>query len=536
VTALTTTALTGTGQLVRLALRRDRIMLPIWTLILVAIAGSGAATLADLYPTVQSRVQAAAANNGTPAIVAMYGRVYDATSLGNTQAMLKTLVLGAVLVALVSIIVVVRHTRAEEETGRLELLGATVVGRHAALTAGLLVAIGASVAIGLLGTLAFIGGGLPVAGSIVAGLAWAGVGIAFAAITAVVVQLTASARAAIGISAAVLGGVYLIRAIGDTSEAGGPRWLSWLSPIGWGQQFRPYAGNRWWVLLITIGFAVVVTAAAYALVARRDLGAGLLADRPGPAGSTRLRSPLALAWRLQRGLLFGWLAGFVVLGAALGGIASNVGDMMNSAAARDFITRLGGTQVITDAFLAAEFGFVGVFTSAYGVQAAMRLRGEETGLRAEPLLATQVGRIRWALSHIAIALAGTTLLLAAGGLAAGLAYGASVHDMGQAGRLLGAALVQLPATWVLTGIVVAAFGLAPRLTMAGWAALVGFLLLAELGPVVGLDRSVLNLSPYAHVPKLPAAELTVAPLAWLLGIAVALTIAGLAGFRRRDIG
>jgi ABC-2 type transport system permease protein len=530
------TALTGTGQLVRLALRRDRIMLPVWTLILFVTGASGAASLADLYPTVQSRVQAAAANNGTPAIVAMYGRVYDATSLGNTQGMLKTLVFGALLIALVSILVVVRHTRAEEETGRLELLGATVVGRYAALTAGLLVASGVSVVMGLLGALAFIGGGLPVTGSIVAGLAWSGGGIAFAAIAAVVVQLTASARAAVGISAAVLGAVYLIRAIGDTSEAGGPRWLSWLSPIGWGQQFRPYAGDRWWVLLITIGFAVVVTAAAYALVARRDIGAGLLADRPGPAGSTRLRTPLALAWRLQRGLLFGWLAAFAVLGAALGGIASNVGDMMNSEAARDFITKLGGTQVITDAFLAAEFGFVGVFASAYGVQAAMRPRAEETGLRAEPLLATRVGRVRWALSHITIALAGTTVLLIVGGLAAGLSYGASVGDLGEVGRLLGAALVQLPAAWVLTGIVVAAFGLAPRLTVAGWAALVGFLLLAELGPVLGLDRAVLNLSPYAHVPKLPAAELTVTPLAWLLAIALALAIAGLAGFRRRDVG
>jgi ABC-2 type transport system permease protein len=528
--------LAGTGSLVRLALRRDRIMLPVWTWILVLTALSSASTLATLYPTVQSRVQAAAGNNSTPAIVAIYGRVYDPTSLGGTQAMLKANVFGTLFVAILTILVVVRHTRAEEETGRLELLGATVVGRFAALTAGLLVAAGANAAIGLLTALAYIAGGLPVAGSFVAGLAWAGVGLAFAAITAVVVQLTESARTATGISAAVLGAVYLIRAIGDTADAGGPRWLSWLSPIGWGQQFRPYAGDRWWVLLITIGFAVVVTAAAYTLLARRDLGAGLLPGRPGPAGSTRLRSPLALAWRLQRGLLFGWAGGFIVLGAALGGIAEGIGDMANSAGARDLITRLGGTQVLTDAFLAAELGFVGVFVSAYGIQAAMRLRAEETGLLAEPLLATQVGRTKWALSHITIALAGSTAIILSGGLAAGLSYGATVHDMGQVGRLLAAALVQLPAAWVLTGIVVAAFGLAPRLIMIGWAALVGFLLIGELGPLFKLNHVVMDISPYAHVPKLPAAELTVTPLAWLLAIAVALGAAGLAGFRRRDVG
>jgi ABC-2 type transport system permease protein len=529
-------SLAGTGALVRLAARRDRIMLPIWIYVSVALWWSGAATLEGLYPTVESRVQAAASNNRTTAIVAIYGRVYDATSLGNTQAMLKTLVLGSLLVALLSIFIVVRHTRQEEETGRLELLGATVVGRYAALTAGLLVAIVSDLAIGLLATLVFSATGLPVAGSVVAGLALAGVGIAFAAIAAFVAQLTESARTAVGISSTVLGAVYLVRAIGDTSEAGGPRWLSWLSPIGWGQQFRPYAGDRWWVVLITIGFAAVVTVAAYALVARRDLAAGLLPDRPGPAGSTSLRSPLALAWRLQRGPMFGWAAGFLVLGAALGGIASNVGDMFSSDEARDLLTKLGGTQVISDAFLGAEFGFVGIFVSAYGIQAAMRLRTEETGMRAEPLLATRVGRTRWALSHITIALVGTTIIVLAGGLTAGLSYGATVNDMGQVGRLLGAALVQLPAAWLLTGIVVAAFGLAPRLIVAGWAALVVFLLLGQLGPVFELDQSVMDISPYAHVPQLPAADLTVAPLAWLLAIAALLTAVGLAGFRRRDVG
>jgi polyether ionophore transport system permease protein len=529
-------ALAGTGSLARLALRRDRIMLPVWIYIFALTAWSAVATLDTLYPTVASRVEAAASNNHTTAIVAMYGRVHDPTALGDTQAMLKTNIFGVVLIALLTIFVVVRHTRAEEETGRLDLLGATVVGRYSALTAGLLVALGADVVIATLVTIVYIAGGLPVAGSVVAGLAWVAVGMAFAAITAVIVQLTTSARTARGIASAVLGAVFVLRAVGDTAEAGGPRWLSWLSPIGWSQQFRPYAGNRWWVLLITLAFTVVVSAGAYVLVARRDMGSGLLPDRPGPAGSTALRSPLALAWRLQRGMLLGWAAGFAVLGLVLGGIASNIGDLANSQGARDIFTKLGGTQALTDAFLAAEFGFVGIFISAYGIQAVLRLRTEETALRAEPLLVTRVGRVRWALSHIVIALAGTTLIVGGGGLTAGLSYGATVNDMGQVGRLLGAALVQLPAAWLLTAIVVAAFGLAPRLIMAGWAALVAFLLLGELGPAFDLNQHVMDISPYAHVPKLPAADMSVTPVAWLLGLAIALAAAGLVGLRRRDIG
>ncbi|HET8680979.1 MAG TPA: ABC transporter permease [Micromonosporaceae bacterium] len=529
-------ALAGTGALVRLALRRDRVVLPVWLAVFVLMAMSAAAGTIALYPTAGSWVGPAETWNHSQSLVALYGQVYDSTSVGSL-AVVKPLGTMAAILAVFAIILMVRHTRAEEETGRLELLGATVVGRHAPLAAALLVAIGTNLVLGLLAALGMISTGLSADGSFAFGAAWAGVGIAFAAIAAVVAQLTRSARAATGISVAVVGVVYVLRAVGDTVEVTGPSWLTWLSPIGWAQQFRPYAGNRWWVLLVVVGFAVVAVAAAHTLVARRDLGAGLVADRAGPATATRtLRSPLALAWRLHRGLLLSWATGFTLVGLLFGNLASNIGDFFDSSQARDVLAKLGGEQGLTDAYLVAMLGMVGIAASAYGIQAAMRLRAEESALHAEPLLATAVGRVRWAASHVTIAVLGTTLLMVAMGASAGLAHGARVGDMSQVGRVLGGALVQLPAAWVLTGIVVAAFGLAPRLVTAGWAALVGFLLLAEVGPLLDLDQWVMDVSPYAHVPKIPGAELTVAPVVTLTAVAALLTAAGLAGFRRRDIG
>ncbi len=529
-------SLVGTRALVRLALRRDRVLLPVWILALVATASSSASATAGFYPTEASRVQASASLNNTPSLVALYGRVYDPTSLG-AISMLKLTAIGAVLVAVLSIMTVVRHTRAEEETGRLELLGATVVGRQAPLAAALIVVAGMDAVLGLLTAAGLMASGLPADGAVAFGLAWTTVGIAFAAVAAVSAQLTQSARTANGIAISALGAAYLLRAIGDSAGDGGARWLSWLSPVGWGQQVRAFAGDRWPVLSLPVAFALVLAPLAYVLAARRDLGAGLVATRPGSADApASLRSPLALAWRLQRGALFGWAAGFVVLGAVLGNIASNIGGLLDSPQAKELITRLGGEKSLTDAFLATELGIMGVIAAAFGIQAAMRLRSEETALRAEPLLATAVGRTRWALGHITIAVLGTTLLLVSAGLAAGLAHAAQTRDAGQVGRVLAGALVQLPAAWVLTGIVVAAFGLAPRWTVAGWAALVAFLLLGELGPLMQLPRAMLDLSPFAHVPRLPGAQLTATPLVVLLLVAVALTGAGLAGFRRRDIG
>jgi ABC-2 type transport system permease protein len=200
------------------------------------------------------------------------------------------------------------------------------------------------------------------------------------------------------------------------------------------------------------------------------------------------------------------------------------------------ILRLGGEKSLTDAFLAAELGIVGVLASVFGVQAAMRLRAEEAASHAEAVLATSVGRIRWASSHLVITLLGTTTLLIAAGLGAGLAHGARLGELSQAGPVLTGALVQLPAAWVVAAIVVALFGLAPRLIVGGWVALVAFLLLGEFGPLLRLDQWLLDLAPFTHLPKLPGAPFTAAPIWWLLAVAATLIAAGLVGFRRRDVG
>ncbi len=526
----------GTGTLLRLGLRRDRIVATVWILLFVAMAAGSASASKALLSTLESRVQAASAVNGTPATLALYGRVFDPTSLG-AVSMFKLGALGAALVALVAIFTVVRHTRSEEESGRLEMIGATVVGRYAALTAALLLAVGTTLVLALLTTLSLAGNGLPASGALAFGLSWAGAGIAFAAVGAVTAQVTESARTANGLGAAVLAAAYLLRAVGDATGVDTSSWLSWLSPIGWAQQVRPFAGDRWWVLSYLVVFAVLVSLAAYALVARRDHGAGLLAQRPGkPGASPRLATPLALALRLHRGSLTGWLVGVALGGLVLGSIASQVGDFVDTPAARDMIMKLGGERGLTDAFLSAEMGILALVVSAYGISAAMRLRSEETAGRVEPILATRVGRVRWAMSHVTIALAGTTVLLVAVGLFAGFAHGAAVSDFGQLGRVLGAALAQLPAVWVLTGITVAVFGLAPGLIMAGWGALVLFLVLGQLGSVLNLPQWMMDLSPFTHSPKLPGGELSATPLIMLTAIAAVLVLVGLSAFRRRDVG
>lgn len=528
-------ALVGLGTLSRLAARRDRVLVPVWVLVFVATAASSASATAGLYPSVGDRVSAARAANATPALVALYGKVYDVTSVGGI-GMLKMTALGAVLVAVLMAVLVVRHTRGEEEAGRLDVVGAGVVARQAPLVAALLLAGVASIALGVFSALGVMAAGLPPEGSLAFGLTWAVAGIEFAAVAAVAAQLTESARTATGFTVSALGAAYLLRAVGDSTSGGAITWLTWLSPIGWAQQIRPFGGDRWWVALLPLAFSAVMVAIAVALVSRRDVGAGLLRPRLGPAsGASRLRSPLALAWRLDRTALLAWAAAFVVLGAVLGSIASDVGSLLDSPQARDLVVRLGGAENLTDAFLAAELGFVGVFASAYGIATALRMRSEETALRAAPVLATAVSRTRWTASHAFIALVGSSALVMVAGAAAGLTHRAPGGTADTLWRLLGAALVQLPAVWVLTSLALAFVGLAPRLAVGAWVALVLCVLLGELGSALGLPQRLLDLSPFTHVPKLPGGALTTTPLAWLTAVAVALLVLAFVGMRRRDV-
>jgi ABC-2 type transport system permease protein len=526
-------AVAGAGELARLAARRDRIMVPVWVYVMTALMAGTGYSFKTLYRTVASREQVAAGTAHNPAVLALTGPLFG-HSVGALTAW-KYGAFAAVAAALMSIFIVIRHTRADEEAGRLELVGSTAVGRQAALAAGLIVAAAACCLLALLMAAGLIAVGLPAGGSAALGLAIGSCGLVFAAVAAIAAQLSGTARGARGIAIGVLGGTFVLQSVSAAAGAAGPRWLGWLSPVGWALQVRGFAGDRWLVLALPLAAAIAVTGVAAALAARRDLGAGLVPAGPGPArAAASLRSPVALAWRLQRGSLAGWAAAMLVAGGVSGAVAKGVGSLLGSGA----LARLGGQSGITGAYLAAIMGIIGLAAAGYAISAVLRLRSEESAERAELLLVTPVSRVSWAVSHLIVAVAGTAVVLAAAGLGAGLGYGLRAGDPGaQLPRLLGAALAQLPAALVVAGVAVALFGLLPQSCVGGgWAALAAAAVLVVLGPTLRLSQWLQDISPFSHVPKLPGGTVSAAPLAWLTAAAVLLAIAGLAGLRRRDIG
>lgn len=307
-------------------------------------------------------------------------------------------------------------------------------------------------------------------------------------------------------------------------------------PSGGGaQHIRPYAGDRWGAVLPLLALAALSTALAAVLLDRRDLGAGLLPERPGPAAaSTRLDSPLALAWRLNRASLLGWTAGFAALGLLLGSVVANIGDALSSRSAKRMIEALGGVKVLTDGFVSAELEILAVFASALAVSVVGRLAAEEPAARTEALLSTGVSRMHLLVAHLAVALAGVSLLMATVGIALGLTHTLSTSEAVNLWRDFNASLARLPAAWVMTGLAALSSGLLRTMTRA-WALLGAFTLVGVFGDLANLPRRVQEISPSAHVPALPGGTFHASPLVVLTLLAAALAAAGYLAFHHRDI-
>ncbi|OYN90490.1 ABC transporter permease [Parenemella sanctibonifatiensis] len=526
---------TGTGRLLRLNLRLGRIGLAIWVVAMFVGVWSSVVALAEAYPD-QAALDARAALLGNPAAVMMTGPAFavdDYTLAAATANELSLYVLLAV--AIMAILWTVRHTRAEEESGRLEMVRALPVGRYAPAAAAMLSLLVATGLVGAATAGALVAAEMPVVDSLAFGLATMLTGMVFAGLTAVVAQLTESARTVSAASLGLLAAAFLVRGVGDVIEPTGS-WLSWFSPLAWAQQTRLYVDLRWWPLLVSAGATLLLFGVAAALTRRRDIGAGLRAARSGPArAGAALRTPAGLAEALMRGSFLAVTVGMAFFAVAMGALANEVDTLLESnPELAQWIALTGGD--LTADFAGIILGFTLIAPLVVGVSGVLSLNAEESTGRLEGLLVG--GRSRtsvlsgWLLTTVVQVVALTVVC----GVGVGIGVSAATGTWSWLGELVVASLVYLPALVAAVGVAAALQGASPRLrviawVLVGWTAIVLF-----LGELLQLPDWLAGISPFWHVPAVPGADVTATPLLVLGGIAVALTAVGLWGFRHRDLG
>lgn len=526
--------LAGVGRLTRLIIRRDRVRILCWLVGIIGLLVVSARSIRGLYSTPAEFLRYGRLVKGNSALIVQSGPGYglDHPTLG-TVMMNEVGIWTFIAIGLMAVFMVVRHTRAEEDGERSELIRSAPVGRHAPLAAAMAgtLATVAFIAACVVGT--FVAEGLPLAGSIAFGLSVVGAGAVFAATAAVAAQVAAGSRGASALGSAAIALAFVVRAVGDVGDGR----LSWLSPIGWAQAIRAFADERWWVLALPFATAVGGVAAAVALEARRDLGAGLLEQRPGVAvARPGFSSPLALAVRLHRPTIIGWTTGMALLGFFYGIVADQAESMFEeNPEMADYMAMLGNGS-ITDSFLATSVLMMGLIATGYAVAGILRLRTEEAATRADAILTTPTSRTQWMAGHLLVVGGGATIVMSVTGAAIGAGFATVTGDIGQIPRMLAAAWATVPAILVVAGVTAALYGLLPKWSLVAWTLVVFVAVAGLLQGVLDLPQWALDLSPFEHVPALPGEPFALLPVAFLLIAAVGSAAFGVGALQRRDVG
>ncbi|GGF08602.1 ABC transporter permease [Halobacillus andaensis] len=528
-------SLAQTKVLTFFVIRRDRIRIPIWIISIVAFTLLVVLSFTSLYGTEQERLSMAETMLN-PAMTAMVGIGYglDNYTIGAMMAH-QMLLLSSVTVGIMSILLIARHTRGDEEEGRIELIRSLPSGRLSTLLASVIVLFGVNVLLAMLLAVGLFASGvdsIDLEGSLLYGAVMGATGIFFTAVTALFAQLSESSRGTVGLSMIVLGIAYLVRAIGDVSN----ETLSWFSPFGWVTRTETYVTNIWWPLLLLLMVSIVLFAVAFYLSSIRDLQAGFLPSKPGRKhASPFLQGPVGLVVRLQRTAIISWAIGMFVLGASYGSVLGDLDsffeeiDMME-----ELLQPISGVS-LTEQFITMLMSVIAMIATIPPLMILFRLKGEEIKNRMDSFLSQSISRYQLAGSYFLVSLVVGFFMLSFAALGMGSVGTTVMNNEITLLTFYQAAIVYLPAMWCMIGLAVLFVGFKPSWSVLTWLYL-GFSFIAVyLGGLFQFPEWVLNLSPYAHIPKLPVEDMSFIHVIILIVLALLVAAAGFVGYRRRDI-
>jgi len=532
-------------RLTRFYLRRDRMASLAWMLVLLAFATLVPWALQDVYGS-HDTLQAMIPMLKNPAMVAMVGPVFDTANYNvGTMTAGMMLLMTATAVAFMNIFFVVRYTRADEEQERSEVIRSLPVGRLAPLNAALIGALILNILVVLVNWGGIVAMNIPSMdskGALMYGLACGFVGMVFAGVAAICSQLASTSRGALAYSSAVVGFMYLLRAAGDIlmEQHSWAKVLSYISPLGLSLRVEAFVNNSWWPLpwmaLTTVGLIAI----AYVLNARRDLGAGIIAQRPGPAhAGPGLRSHFGLALNLLRNTLIGWVYLALVLGASYGSIMNYIADFVKTTPFLQAALTNDLGYTATESFASIVMVVLAGMLAIVPVMVMLKAWREEEEGRTELILATATSRISYFGSYFSIALICSIVMPALGVLGLwGAAYLVMSHPLSLSFVLKGI-MIYLPAIWIFLGLAALLIAVRPRIASAvSWIYLGLSFFIAYFGEMFlkGSDYEwISKISAFGLVPNITQAAIPWATLAAMTGVAIALSVVAFILYPRRDL-
>ncbi len=524
----------NTKSLLKLAWRGDRVKLPIWILsitmsLIFIILGNGTLNAEEM----KSMASVAIASDGMRFMVApISGHMLD--HLG-AFVLFRMSFLLAIIIGIMNIQLVIRHTRQNEENGCSELIASTVVGKNAPLTAALLLAFFTNLTLGVFIMIAFLLTDLPLSGTLIASFGFAGFGFLVASIAGLFGELSETSRGASGYSSMTLAVIYLINAFGNALGIPFEKYLGyeshpivWFSPLGWIQQTYPFDKNVIWPLIPLLISTILIIFVSLVVIHYRDVGSGILPARKGrSAAKSWMLSPFGFAVKLQRPLLIGWMIPIIIFGLVFG------------SASQDYGSAIQETDLLKEALSQSDYSFlfmiIGVLTSIiafYTLQSFFRIYQEEVKGLAEGILATPTRRSKYLLSHIMCSVFGSFLLLTS----LTFAVLATTTGPGDQITLIKYTIQNGTALLFLLGIAIIVYGFVPKWsTTIAWGVLaISFVFGPFFGNILQLPDALLNISPFTHIGFHYSSDNWLVSIV-LLASGVLLSLAGINGFTKRNI-
>ncbi|MCI1222609.1 MAG: hypothetical protein LKG16_02930 [Bifidobacterium subtile] len=476
---------------------------------------------------------------GNPAMIALVGPTPITSAADYTVGAMyaqEMLLFCSIMAMVVSILHVVGHTRHEEDLGLSEMIRAFPVGRQASSLAVVIETIGINLVLGVFTGVvmaSFREASITFAGSMLFGLSLSVAGILGAAIALVFAQIMPTASGASGASLGVLGLLYILRAASD----GHNETLSLVNPLGSTYLAYPMTQNRWWVLLIALGYPVVLFAVAALLENGRDMTASYIPERLGRSHARRgLLSVHGMLLRLNRGIIIAWLVAFACLGAVYGSIYGDMRTFLDSNQLMKMMFVDSGTSLeasFTSTILIVLSGLAAILP----IVIVNKLYTEETRLHLSQIMSTQVTRSRLFWTNVALAFICAILgtLLTAGSLGAAAISSTSGHMSIGMGDFLAAGFNQLPVMLIFVSLAALLLGLAPQLGKVAYGYLTYAILLSYFGNMLDLPKWVTKTSPLNWMPRMPVDSFKLAPFLAVTAAVIVMTVLGAWGYSRRDM-
>lgn len=441
--------------------------------------------------------------------------------------------------------------RGDEERGLVEQWLAAGVSRARYIATRVAVFAGVAVvalAVGLILTYAVTvaaGETVSAAGMLATGVNFLACTLACFGIGLAIAQLVTTRRAAGGIAAGVVLGLFLLNGAGRTADIGAARWLSPFYPY---ERSRPMTNDGALdtsaiVLLLIV--AVVLIAIAALVFTRRDLGAAAIprvarTSRPttSPSRDPFLRLPVLALLRQEWLSTVASIAGIAALSAFLASITKTIIDTLMSSSVpfmRAYFERAGltGYDSVVGAIWLTTLMLI---LSVYAIVQVQTWSSDDAEGRLATVLSMPVARSRVVIERTLAFLVTMIVICAAAGIAVYVvAAGQSLALDGGKLALATALVVAIPFAFSAIGQLLAVWR--PRLSVVllSTLAAISYLVL-QFTPLFQWPQWIANLSLYSLFGMPMSGEVNWSGIAALVGVGLAATFGALLAFQRRDVG